>query len=144
MKRAYVLTAAVAAAAVVAGGALLMMHAGRRPLAGGRDGGVTAGGRWAVAGRVVDRLGRPIAGARVQARPAGGDGGAWLVAATDVEGRYVLRLGSGAPARLRVEADGFVVEELGDVEPPQAGLEFTLARRLALEGVVRARGQAAP
>jgi protocatechuate 3,4-dioxygenase beta subunit len=143
VKRAYVVTAAVAAVAAVAGGALLMMHA-RRTSGGGRDGGVAAaGGKWAVAGRVVDRLGRPVAGAHVQARVAKGDGGSWLVATSDDDGRYVLRLGSGAATQLRVEADGFVTEELAGVEPPQAGLEFTLARRLALEGVVRARGQAA-
>ena len=142
MKRAYVVTAAVAAAAAIAGGALLMMHA-RRPAGGGRDGGVATGGKWAVAGRVVDRLGRPVAGAHVQARAGKGDGGAWVVAATDEDGRYLLRLGSGAATRLRVEADGFVPEELAGVEPPQAGLELTLARRLALEGLVRAHGQAA-
>ena len=33
-----------------------------------------------------------------------------------------------------------MTEELAGVEPPQAGLELTLARKLALEGIVRARG----
>jgi protocatechuate 3,4-dioxygenase beta subunit len=146
VKRAYLAVAAVAVVALVAGGALLMMHA-RRRAAGARDGGVAAaGGKWAVAGRVVDRLGRPIAGARVSAWAAGGgggDGGAWRVASSDSDGRYVVRLASGVATRLRVEADGFVTDELGGVEPPQAGLELTLARRLALEGVVRAHGQPA-
>ena len=122
-----------------------MMHARRAGSGASRDGGVAgsaaAGGKWGVAGRVVDRLGRPIAGARVSALAAA-DGGAAVVAVTDGDGRYVLRLASGRATRLRVEADGFVGDELGGVEPPQAGLELALARRLALEGVVRARGRA--
>ena len=144
MKRAQVVTALLAAGAVAAaGGSLWMRHAG----GGRRRAGATAAWQldaaWVVAGRVVDRLGRPMAGARVLAGAPAGDGGAWTVAVTDDEGRYVLRLGGGAVSRLRVEAEGFVPEELGGVEPPQAGLEFTLARRLALEGLVRVRGQAA-
>ena len=142
MKRTWVAVAVAVALALAVGGTLLMMH-GRRVTARASDAGVAAGGRWAVAGRVVDRLGRPIAGARLSAWPAAGDGGAAVVASSDGDGRYVLRLGGGAVARLRVEADGFVTEELGDVVPPQAGLEVTLARRLALEGVVRAHGQPA-
>ena len=120
-----------------------MVH-GRHVTARASDAGVAAAaGKWAVAGRVVDRLGRPIAGARVSARGAAGDGGAALVATSDGDGRYLVRLRSGVPVRLRVEADGFVADELGGVVPPQAGLELALARRLALEGVVRAHGQAA-
>lgn len=96
--------------------------------------------RFAIAGRVLDRLGRPIGAARVAAQAAGAG---WVVAGTDDEGRYVVRMASAAPARMRVEADGYVPEELAEVVPPQNGLEFVLARRLALEGVVRAHGQAA-
>ncbi|HEX9103675.1 MAG TPA: carboxypeptidase-like regulatory domain-containing protein, partial [Polyangia bacterium] len=143
MKRAYLALGAAALAALLAGGALLMMH-GRRLTARASDGGAaTAGGKWAVAGRVVDRLGRPIAGARVSALRTAGDGGAAVVATSDGDGRYLVRLADGAPVRLRAEADGFVGEELGGVVPPQAGLELALARRLGLEGLVRARGQAA-
>ncbi|HXU71586.1 MAG TPA: carboxypeptidase regulatory-like domain-containing protein [Polyangia bacterium] len=136
MKRAWIAALAVAVVAL-GGGALLMVHARRHRGGGaaGRDGGVAAGGKWAVEGRVIDRLGRPVMGARVTA--------AGVVGGTDTGGRYVLRLGSGAVTKLRVEADGFVAEELGDVVPPQAGLEVTLSRRLALEGVVRAHGAAA-
>ena len=143
-RRAAVAIGAVAAAALVLAAALLMMHARRRTARAG-DGGVAAAGagKWAIAGRVVDRLGRPIAAARVSARPALGDGGAAAIATSDGDGRYLLRLGGGAAVRLRVEADGYVAEELGDVVPPQAGLELALARRLALEGIVRAGGQPA-
>jgi protocatechuate 3,4-dioxygenase beta subunit len=141
-RRSVALVSAAAIVAVAAGGALLMRHA-RRSAAGGRDGGVAPDvGKWGVAGRVIDRVGRPVAGARVQARVANG-AGPWTVAGTDDEGRYLLRLGSGAALRLRVEAEGFVPEELGGVEPPQAGLELTLSRRLALEGLVRAHGKPA-
>lgn len=147
MKRATAAALVTGAVVVVAGGALLMMRARHGGAGGARDGGVAGsaatGGKWGVAGRVVDRLGRPIGGARVSAFAGGGDAGAAVVATSDAEGRYVLRLGSARAARLRVEADGFVGEELDGVVPPQAGLELTLARRLALEGVVRAHGQAA-
>jgi protocatechuate 3,4-dioxygenase beta subunit len=142
VKRAWIAAAAVAVVAVGLVGALLMMH-GRRVIMRASDGGVTAAlGRWGVEGRVVDRLGRPIAGARVVARAAG-DGGTEVIAHSDGEGRYGLKLGSGAAARLRVEADGFVTEEVPGVIPPQAGLEIALSRRLALEGIVRAHGQPA-
>ncbi len=143
MKRRWIAGAAVATVALVAAVLLMMRARHRGSGGGGRDGGVAAGGKWVVAGRVVDRLGRPIAGAHVSARAeTAAANGVWAVAGTDTEGRYVVRLQGAAPVRLRVEADGFVGEELGGVVPPQAGLEIALGRRLALEGVVRARGQA--
>ncbi|HEY2746056.1 MAG TPA: carboxypeptidase-like regulatory domain-containing protein, partial [Polyangia bacterium] len=143
MKRARIAAVALAVVALVAG-ALLMMRARRHGAGGGgRDGGVAAGGKWTVAGRVVDRLGRPITGAKVSARAeTAAAGGASIAGGTDTEGRYVLRLAGAAPVRLRIEADGFVGDEVGGVVPPQAGIEIVLARRLALEGMVRARGQA--
>lgn len=125
--------AAVAVVVAVAGSSLM-----RRSRRSGADAG--AAGRFSVAGRIVDRLGRPVAAARISARA---DGGGDTVAHSDAEGRYRLALVSPAPVRVRVEAEGFVTEELGGVEPPQAGLELTLARRLALEGVVRAHAQPA-
>ena len=143
MKRGWVVAAAVAILALVAGGVRLMVHARRRAMGAGDGGLAGGGGKWAVAGRVVDRIGRPIAAARVSARAVAGDGGAETVAESDGEGRYLLRLEGGATVRLRVEAEGFITDELGGVVPPQAGLELSLARRLALEGVVRAGGQAA-
>src|SRR3954447_12149502 len=94
--------AAALAVAAVAGGVLLMRR-GRGATGGpARDGGAgteAAGGRFGVAGRVLDRLGRPLAGARVWARVGEGN---WVVAATDADGRYVLRMGSAAAARVRV------------------------------------------
>jgi len=143
VKRAWIAAGAAAVVALVVAGVLLMMH-GRRVTGRAADGGVpAAGGKWGVAGRVVDRLGRPIAGARLSARAAAGDGGAAVLAVSDGDGRYVLRMPGAAAARLRVEADGFVAEELAGVVPPQAGLEVALARQLALEGIVRAHGQPA-
>jgi len=150
VKRAAWAAGVVAAVVLAVVGATLLMRHGRRVTAGARDAGVAGAGKWGVAGRVVDRLGRPIAGARVTARAAGGGaardgggGGAAVVSTSDGDGRYLLRLGSGAAVRVRVEADGFVADELGGVVPPQAGLELALSRRLALEGMVRAHGQPA-
>src|SRR5439155_16105746 len=102
------LAAAVAIAAVVSG-VLLMRRARHGGGPAPSDGGVALG-RFGVAGRVVDRLGRPLGGARVTARVGQGNP---VVANTDGDGRYVLRLASAAAARLRVEAEGFVAEELG-------------------------------
>ena len=133
--------AGVAVAVAIA--TVLMMRAGRRGApALPPDGGARAG-RFGVAGRIVDRLGRPIAGARVAARTDVADAASWTVAGTDEEGRYLLRLASGASVRLRAEAEGFLPAELGGVQPPQEGLELSLSRRLALEGLVRANGQPA-
>jgi protocatechuate 3,4-dioxygenase beta subunit len=115
----------------------------RRHLTGAADAGAGA----ALAGRVLDRLGRPVGGARVAARleRASGDGGAaWTVAGSDGDGHFVLRLTSGEPVALEVEADGFVSETLHDVVPSQAGLELSLARKLALEGTVTADGRPVP
>jgi protocatechuate 3,4-dioxygenase beta subunit len=44
---------------------------------------------------------------------------------------------------VRAEAAGFAAVELRGVEPPQAGLELTLARTLALDGLVRSHGRPA-
>lgn len=143
LNRALVAAAAALAVALAAGGGVLIMKHRRGGATGARDGGAAVAGKWAIAGRVVDRFGRPIAGARVSARAGRGDGGAPVVATSDGDGRYVVRLAGAGAVRLRVEADGFVADELAGVEPPQAGLELALSRRLALEGVVRAHGQPA-
>lgn len=132
---------AAAAALVVAAAlavALGLWAARRAPHAHGGDGGAARG--FELAGRVVDRVGEPIAAATVTARTAAGEP---VVATTDADGRYRLLLPSRAAVRVRVDADGFVGDELGGVEPPQAGLELSLARRLGLEGVVRANGRPA-
>jgi protocatechuate 3,4-dioxygenase beta subunit len=96
-----------------------------------------------LAGRVLDRVGRPVGGARVAAQAELGNGGAWATAMTDGDGRYRLALTTGAAVRVRAEAAGFVSAELRAVEPPQAGLELTLARTLALDGLVRSHGRPA-
>lgn len=135
--------AALVIVAIVVG--VLLIGRGRSGGGAGKVGSGTADGggipgKLDLAGRVLDRLGRPLGGARVTARVGEGIP---VVATTDEQGRYRVRMTSAAPARVRVEAEGFVSDELGGVVPPQAGLELSLARRLALEGLVRERGQPA-
>jgi protocatechuate 3,4-dioxygenase beta subunit len=146
--------AAIALAVLAALAALVVWRAraphGRRPIAPPRwalgDGpppGSPPTGP-ALAGRVSDLRGRPVAGARVVARPERpGDGSAGLsVAGTDVDGRFELHLSPGR-WRLVVDADGYETAELRGLEPPDATVEVVLARRLALDGVVRLDGRPA-
>jgi protocatechuate 3,4-dioxygenase beta subunit len=132
--------AAVAVAALLAIALGWGLRARRR---GAHGVGAPSAGRYVIVGRVVDRLGRPIGGARVLAQAELGPGRAWTTVSSDSDGRYRLPLDSGAAVRVRAEAEGFVPEEVRAVEPPQAGLELTLARRLALDALVRAHGQPA-
>jgi protocatechuate 3,4-dioxygenase beta subunit len=127
--------------------ALVVVAAWRTRRHGHQAGRADAGARVPLAGRIVDRLGRPVGGARVAAQRESerGDGGsAWTVAGSDEQGRFALGLTSTEPVQLKVEAEGFASELLRDVVPGQAGLEISLARRLALEGTVTAAGHAAP
>jgi hypothetical protein len=82
-----------------------------------------------VVGRVVDELGRPIAGARIH------DSERYLNSAeypwcrpTDADGRFHLRLPRGQPSRLTAEAAGYAFETLAvDGRQPTPAVEFTLA-----------------
>ncbi len=134
--QAAVLAGAVALALVL-GVALKRRH---RSVAGVTDGGpsLSDAGLERLAGRIVDRLGRPLGGAQVTARPE--VGGAILSASTGEDGRFVLAAQPGE-WRVRVEAAGFQTEELRHVTVPEDGLELALARQLALEGLVRAHGR---
>ncbi len=96
-----------------------------------------------LAGRVVDRVGRPVGGARVSAVPERGDLHGWTVATSDADGRYALTLTAPARVNVRAEAAGFGAVELHGIELPQAGLELTLVRTLALDGLVRSHGKPA-
>src|SRR5271167_2934544 len=92
---------AVILAAIVTGVLWRLTHASRSTGSDGRP-------RESLAGRVLDRLGRPIGGARIAARldtmPSDG-GGNWTVAGSDERGHFELRLATRAPVMLVVEAE---------------------------------------
>lgn len=103
-----------------------------------------AGG--AIRGRIVDRSGAPLAGAR--ARLVLGDATDGLPSArTDGDGRFRLAGVPLAAVAVRAEADGMTPMQLGDLDPARANDReldagtFVLAPAVACHGVVRARGR---
>ncbi|HEX4461149.1 MAG TPA: carboxypeptidase-like regulatory domain-containing protein, partial [Polyangia bacterium] len=128
---------------LIVAGTIAVHHFSRRPHVGPRGKSGPASVDTRVAGRVLDRVGRPIGGARVSAVAERGDLHGWTVATTDADGRYALTLPALGRVTVRAEAAGFVSSELHGVELPQAGLELTLARTLALDGLVRSHGKPA-
>ena len=82
----------------------------------------------ALAGTLRDEVGRPVAGARVEAWPQTASGSA-LLGRSDGDGRFtVLGLQAG-PHRLRVQARGFEPFELLDLAAGRGDLEVVLQPR---------------
>ncbi|HEX6203493.1 MAG TPA: carboxypeptidase regulatory-like domain-containing protein, partial [Thermoanaerobaculia bacterium] len=103
----------------------------------------------ALAGRVVDEEGEPVAGAQVHALPArpperGGLRFGPPMATTEADGSYRLTGLAAGPVTLQVHAAGFVAhrEEL-EVRGDQQ-LDVRLSRGLVLSGVVTAGGEPIP
>ncbi|QEH36055.1 Alpha-2-macroglobulin MG1 domain protein [Aquisphaera giovannonii] len=80
-------------------------------------------GERAVAGRVIDAAGRPIAGAKVLQR---GDGPRPTESTTDADGRFRLPGVAGGRALLAAEAPGFRTG--GTIAGPEGPVEIRLAR----------------
>ena len=79
-----------------------------------------------VTGRVVDKRGKPVAGARVSV--AGGEEGG---ATTDKDGEFRLELEPGE-YRLQFEADGYASASLREPVTVKAGRQTKLKRRVEL------------
>jgi protocatechuate 3,4-dioxygenase beta subunit len=96
------------------------------------DGGASA----TLAGRVLDRRGRPVAAAKLRAQPEGG--GAEVAGLSDGEGRFALAV-TPDEMKLAVEAAGFRAQELRHLSvPSDEPVEIELEHTLGIEGVVRA------
>ena len=107
--------------------------------AANRDGGTGP----LIAGRILDRQGRPIAAAKIALSPERrGSGGESPETVTDAKGRFSVAAGPG-PWRLTVSAAGFRSRQVRAIEAPAEGIELELLRSLSLSGVVRSGGKPA-
>ena len=105
----------------------------RWSLVGGRGGGLALRGTGAVAGRVTDHNGRPVAGAIVRLDPVSPS--APRTAASDGTGRYVFSGVAAGAYRVSALKTGFIEGEYGQQRVGQPGVIVRVADRLRSERI---------